>query len=164
MRSLRRLAGKEAVRESFCTAMPRMSLQPRHFLLGSSHLLVRRPLERECPVCWAHCSRSSGVSLVEVGKSTLERLHHGGSDICPENINLRASQVYGETICLDPKPFDHEHAKDFYKGAAQEANAFMSLKNTAERADGVIPLKMREPISVGMALSLQCAYCISVHT
>ena len=61
-------------------------------------------------------------------------------------------------------PSDHEHAKDFYQGAPTEANAFMGLKNTAERADGVLPLKVRELISVGVALSLQCAYCISVHT
>ncbi len=61
-------------------------------------------------------------------------------------------------------PSDYEHAKDLLKGAPQEANAFLGLKRAAERADGAIPAKVRELISVAVALSLQCAYCIDVHT
>ena len=61
-------------------------------------------------------------------------------------------------------PSDYEHAKDLLGGAPVEANAFLSLKRAAERADGAIPAKMRELISVAVAISLQCAYCIDVHT
>jgi AhpD family alkylhydroperoxidase len=61
-------------------------------------------------------------------------------------------------------PSDYQHIKDFHEGAPTEANAFLIFKSTAERVDGVIPLKVRELISLGVALSLQCAYCIAVHT
>ena len=61
-------------------------------------------------------------------------------------------------------PSDYEHAKDLLRGAPAEANAFLGLKRAAERADGAIPARTRELISVAVALSLQCAYCIDVHT
>ena len=61
-------------------------------------------------------------------------------------------------------PSDYAHAKDLLGGAPVEANAFLGLKRAAERADGAIPVKTRELISVAVALSLQCAYCIDVHT
>ena len=61
-------------------------------------------------------------------------------------------------------PSDYEHAKDLLQGAPVEANAFLGLKRAAERVDGAIPAKTRELISVAVALSLQCAYCIDVHT
>ncbi len=61
-------------------------------------------------------------------------------------------------------PSDYAHAKDLLQGAPVEANAFLGLKRAAERADGAIPVKTRELISVAVALSLQCAYCIDVHT
>ena len=59
---------------------------------------------------------------------------------------------------------DYRYAKDLLQNAAMEANAFLSLKRAAERADGAIPAKTREIISVAVALSLQCAYCIDVDT
>lgn len=43
------------------------------------------------------------------------------------------------------------------------AAAFMNLKHTAERTDGVIPIKYRELMSVAVALTTQCAYCIESH-
>ncbi len=61
-------------------------------------------------------------------------------------------------------PADYQYAKDLLQGSAVEANAFLALKRAAERADGVLPVKTRELISVAVALSLQCAYCIDVHT
>ena len=61
-------------------------------------------------------------------------------------------------------PSDYAHAKDLLGGAPVEANAFLGLKRAAERAEGAIPAKTRELISVAVALSLQCAYCIDVHT
>lgn len=39
----------------------------------------------------------------------------------------------------------------------------MNLKHTASRADGVIPVKYRELMSVAVALTTQCAYCIESH-
>ncbi len=61
-------------------------------------------------------------------------------------------------------PSDYQHAKDLMQGCPVEANAFLALKRAAERGDGAIPPKTRELISVAVALSLQCAYCIDVHT
>ena len=61
-------------------------------------------------------------------------------------------------------PADYQYAKDLLQHSAVEANAFLALKRAAERADGVIPAKTRELISVAVALSRQCAYCIDVHT
>jgi AhpD family alkylhydroperoxidase len=48
--------------------------------------------------------------------------------------------------------------------APTEARAFLSFKQAAERADGVIPAKYRELISIAVALTTQCAYCLDVHT
>ncbi len=61
-------------------------------------------------------------------------------------------------------PADYRYAKDLLQESALEANAFLALKRAAERADGKIPSKIRELISVAVALSLQCPYCIDVHT
>ena len=42
----------------------------------------------------------------------------------------------------------------------EEAAAFFNLKHTAERKDGAIPAKYRELMSVAVALTTQCAYCV----
>lgn len=55
-------------------------------------------------------------------------------------------------------------AKDLTQLAPKEAQAFFHLKATAERADGKIPQKYRELISVAVALTTQCPYCIESHT
>ncbi|MFZ6708917.1 carboxymuconolactone decarboxylase family protein [Undibacterium sp. TC9W] len=57
-------------------------------------------------------------------------------------------------------PQDLAKAKDLISLAPKEAQAFLALKTTAERADGVIPEKYRELISIAVALTTQCAYCI----
>ena len=61
------------------------------------------------------------------------------------------------------KPSDLAYADDLTKYAPHEAKAFFNLKHTAERDDGVIPAKYRELISVAVALTTQCAYCIDAH-
>jgi len=61
-------------------------------------------------------------------------------------------------------PQDLAKAKDLISLAPKEAQAFLALKTTAERADGVIPAKYRELISIAVALTTQCAYCIDAHT
>lgn len=45
-----------------------------------------------------------------------------------------------------------------------EAKAFLSFNHACERDDGVIPRKYRELISLAVALTTQCAYCLDVHT
>lgn len=60
-------------------------------------------------------------------------------------------------------PKDREYTKTLVNAAPQEAKAFFNLKRTAERNDGAIPAKYRELISVAVALTTQCAYCIEAH-
>ncbi len=60
-------------------------------------------------------------------------------------------------------PKDRAYVKTLLEAAPKESAAFMNLKHTAERADGVIPVKYRELMSVAVALTTQCAYCIESH-
>jgi AhpD family alkylhydroperoxidase len=60
-------------------------------------------------------------------------------------------------------PDDLEYADSLIRFAPKEAAAFFNLKHTAEREDGVIPAKYRELMSVAVALTTQCAYCIDAH-
>ena len=48
--------------------------------------------------------------------------------------------------------------------AETEARSFLAFNQAAERQDGAIPRKYRELISIGVALTTQCAYCLDVHT
>ena len=48
--------------------------------------------------------------------------------------------------------------------APVEANAFLAFNHAVERKDGVIPPRYRELISLAVALTTQCAYCLDVHT
>lgn len=41
---------------------------------------------------------------------------------------------------------------------------FVALDKTVGRDDGAIPLKYRELIAIGVALTTQCPYCLDVHT
>jgi len=61
-------------------------------------------------------------------------------------------------------PQDMELAPQLVRLAPQEAQAFLALKASAERADGAIPAKYRELISIAVALTTQCTYCIDAHT
>jgi AhpD family alkylhydroperoxidase len=60
-------------------------------------------------------------------------------------------------------PKDRKYTEMLLSSAPQESAAFMNLKHTAERNDGVIPVKYRELMSVAVALTTQCAYCIESH-
>lgn len=60
-------------------------------------------------------------------------------------------------------PKDRAYVDTLVNAASKEAAAFFKLKYTAERADGVIPVKYRELMSVAVALTTQCAYCIESH-
>jgi AhpD family alkylhydroperoxidase len=61
-------------------------------------------------------------------------------------------------------PADFALVKDLMSLAPKEANAFKNLKATAERSDGAIPEKYRELISIAVALTTQCGYCIDAHS
>lgn len=60
-------------------------------------------------------------------------------------------------------PGDLSYAKQLIQEAGVEASAFLTLKAAAERKDGVIPEKYRELMSIAVALTTQCSYCIDVH-
>ena len=66
--------------------------------------------------------------------------------------------------------YDYQHPSDLglvpELGALApvEAKAFLAFNAAAERVDGVIPAKYRELISVAVALTTQCSYCLDVHT
>jgi len=60
-------------------------------------------------------------------------------------------------------PKDRDHTKTLISAAPKEARAFLNLKRTAERSDGAIPAKYRELMSIAVALTTQCAYCIEAH-
>jgi len=48
--------------------------------------------------------------------------------------------------------------------APVEGKAFLTFNHACERLDGAIPPKYRELISLAVALTTQCAYCLDVHT
>lgn len=48
--------------------------------------------------------------------------------------------------------------------APVEAKAFLAFNHACERQDGTIPPKYRELISLAVALTTQCAYCLDVHS
>lgn len=48
--------------------------------------------------------------------------------------------------------------------APTEARSFLAFNHACEREDGAIPRKYRELISIAVALTTQCAYCLDVHT
>lgn len=60
-------------------------------------------------------------------------------------------------------PGDRAYTEMLLSAARKESAAFMNLKHTAERADGAIPVKYRELMSVAVALTTQCAFCIESH-
>ncbi|HZQ53753.1 MAG TPA: carboxymuconolactone decarboxylase family protein [Bryobacteraceae bacterium] len=60
-------------------------------------------------------------------------------------------------------PKDREYTQTLVNSAPREAAAFFNLKHVAERKDGAIPAKYRELLSVAVALTTQCAYCIEAH-
>lgn len=60
-------------------------------------------------------------------------------------------------------PKDRAYTDALINSAPKEAAAFLKLKHTAERADGAIPVKYRELMSMAVALTTQCGYCIEAH-
>ena len=58
---------------------------------------------------------------------------------------------------------DRRLAPKLARLAPREAQAFLALKNAAERDDGCLPRKYRELMSVAVAVAAQCGYCIDDH-
>lgn len=61
-------------------------------------------------------------------------------------------------------PADLALAHEFAELAPVEAKAFLDFDHAAKRGDGQIPPKVREWISLAVALTTQCSYCLDVHT
>lgn len=62
------------------------------------------------------------------------------------------------------KPDDIQSVPHLVALAPTEAKAFLAFNHACERTDGTIPPKTRELISLAVALTTQCAYCLDVHT
>ena len=63
----------------------------------------------------------------------------------------------------------HEHAdlmqlSDLAKLARPEFEGFLGLNNALERKNGTIPPKYRELMAIAIAATMQCPYCMEVHT
>jgi AhpD family alkylhydroperoxidase len=61
-------------------------------------------------------------------------------------------------------PEDLQTIPRFAALAPVEAKAFLAFNHACERQDGAIPPKYRELISLAVALTTQCAYCLDVHS
>jgi AhpD family alkylhydroperoxidase len=59
---------------------------------------------------------------------------------------------------------DLVYVKQLLALAPVEAKTFLAFNHAAERDDGVIPGKYRELMSLAVAFTTQCSYCIDTHT
>ena len=62
--------------------------------------------------------------------------------------------------------YSHENLTNLKKLgrlAPEVVNAFWAFDKAAV-ADGAIPVKYKELIAIGVALTTQCPYCIDIHT
>ena len=66
-------------------------------------------------------------------------------------------------MSFHPIPEDLSLAPELVALAAPEGQAFLSFKAEAERAGGAVPPKSRELISLGVALTTKCGYCLEAH-
>jgi AhpD family alkylhydroperoxidase len=60
-------------------------------------------------------------------------------------------------------PADVKRLKDMRALAPTEYEAWVNLNRIIGRPDGVIPRKYRELMAVGVAVAVQCPYCIEAH-
>ncbi len=61
-------------------------------------------------------------------------------------------------------PSDFRLLPELVRLARPEAEGFLAFDKAAAREDGAIPPKYRELISLAVALTTPCAYCLEVHT
>ncbi len=62
------------------------------------------------------------------------------------------------------RPDDFEYVQQLVSLAPVEAKAFLAFNHACQRQNGEIPHKYRELISLAVALTTQCAYCLDVHS
>src|SRR5688500_7194356 len=60
-------------------------------------------------------------------------------------------------------PADAKRLKEMRTLAPAEYEAWVNLNRIIGRTDGTIPRKYRELIAVGVAVAVQCPYCIEAH-
>lgn len=60
-------------------------------------------------------------------------------------------------------PGDRKFGANLHRAANEEFGAFMTFNQAVARTDGAIPIKYRELMSVAVALTTQCVYCIETH-
>ncbi|WP_232424832.1 hypothetical protein [Algoriphagus resistens] len=60
-------------------------------------------------------------------------------------------------------PKDRSYTKELLESASQESAAFLNLKHIPERTYGLIPVKYWELMSIAVALTTQCAFCMESH-
>jgi AhpD family alkylhydroperoxidase len=61
-------------------------------------------------------------------------------------------------------PEDIESVPQLISLAPAEGQAFLAFNRACERQDSIVPPKYRELISLAVALTTQCAYCLDVHS
>jgi AhpD family alkylhydroperoxidase len=61
-------------------------------------------------------------------------------------------------------PQDLQLAAELARLAPVEAKAFLAFDHVAKREGGALDAKTRELISLAVALTTQCAYCLDVHS
>jgi AhpD family alkylhydroperoxidase len=60
-------------------------------------------------------------------------------------------------------PADVKRLKDMRGLAPADYEAWVNLNRIVARTDGAIPRKYRELIAVGVAVAIQCPFCIEAH-
>jgi AhpD family alkylhydroperoxidase len=108
---------------------------------------------------WEKCLHADPANNLKVNSDFFGRR-------CDSHVKLSIliKTIGKETMSEYQRPEDFALAKDLMSLAPREALAFKNLKATAERSDGAIPEKYRELISIAVALTTQCAYCIDAHS
>lgn len=59
---------------------------------------------------------------------------------------------------------DRQFAKDIIEGAPKQGKAWLEFDEEVHQEETTIPSKYKELISIAVALTTQCPYCIEVHT
>ena len=59
---------------------------------------------------------------------------------------------------------DKQFAKEIIESAPQQSKAWLNFDKEVHDVQTCIPAKYKELISIGIALTTQCPYCIEVHT
>jgi AhpD family alkylhydroperoxidase len=60
-------------------------------------------------------------------------------------------------------PADIKRLKDMRALAPADYEAWVNLNRIVARTDGAVPRKYRELIAVGVAVAIQCPFCIEAH-